>query len=391
MYATTSPSHHTLEYLSSHDVEPALRYDSWRERAHQWVEMLPLAPGAELDAELRILRDNDGSFCTRRSSAYAMRASARHHPNTPDMVILSLLQGGEMLREDAAPGERQRLAPGALGLYDPITIGTYRWSDHSREAFLALPRSEVLAALRYAPDRRLPISLEHCPLAPALTSQYSHLAMLIRQPQILDEEELTSLLENTRALALLMLRNLGRRQHDVDAFDEAHDLDAGRRTAALRFMEREAHRADLDVAAIAHGADCSRSRLYAAFRANGETVMGALREIRLQRARRLIEQDARLHVGSLAWRCGFADASGFSKLFRAHFGLLPSEWHQRAWAGPGNGHQPDHHPAPPAKTTLRRLARTSVAQASTECSGRAIYRQDVPACGHASHGSEKRA
>ena len=34
----------TLERLHTHDVEPALRFDAWRERAHQWVEMLRQGP-----------------------------------------------------------------------------------------------------------------------------------------------------------------------------------------------------------------------------------------------------------------------------------------------------------------------------------------------------------
>ncbi|MCD6662097.1 MAG: helix-turn-helix transcriptional regulator [Comamonas sp.] len=325
------PSSCTLQYLSSHEVEPALRFEAWRERAHQWVEMLPLAPGANLDAELRVLRDATGSFGTMRSSAYAMRSTSRHRARAPDVVILSLMQAGQLLREDAAPGERRHLTAGALGLYDPTTMGVYRWSHNSREAFLALPRCEALAALGRDPGR-LPIGLERCPLAPALASQYSHLAMLMRRPQSLDNDEFANLLQNTRALALLLLRNLGRRQRDAGAFDDEPDLNVGRRVAALRFMEREAHRHDLDVAAIARGADCSRTRLYAAFQERQETVMGALREIRLQRAKGLIQQNARLHVGALAWRCGFADPSSFSKLFRARFGLLPSQWHQRVWA-----------------------------------------------------------
>ncbi len=106
-------------------------------------------------------------------------------------------------------------------------------------------------------------------------------------------------------------------------------MTALRRAAALRFMEQEAHRPDLNAATISRGAGCSRTGLYAAFAAREETVMGVLREIRLQRARDLIEQASKLHIGSLAWRCGFADQSRFSKLFRSRFGLPPSEWHRR--------------------------------------------------------------
>ena len=130
-------------------------------------------------------------------------------------------------------------------------------------------------------------------------------------------------------------RGLGRRQGDgIDLPDHNECLHAGRVAAALRFMELNAHRHELDAAAIAHGIGYSRTRLYEAFATRNTTVMAALREIRLQRARRLIEQSPRLHVGVLSWRCGFADASDFSKRFRARFGLSPSKWHRQAWTMP---------------------------------------------------------
>ncbi|WP_028605735.1 AraC family transcriptional regulator [Ottowia thiooxydans] len=324
----SSPPPCILECISSHDVEPDVRFDAWRERAHQWVEMLPPSPDVALDAELRMLRGPNGIFGSMRSSAYEMRAAPDRLSHAPDMVILTLVQGGEVLRDGAA-GEQQRIGPGSLGLYDPRKMGSYRWDHNSREAFLALPRSEVIAALGCDPNP-LPIGLERGTLAPALTSQFNHLTALMRQPQGLDNNEFADLLENTRSLALLMLRNLGRHGMKSDDFDSEWNLDAGRHTAALRFMEQQAHRHDLDVAAVAQGANCSRTRLYAAFASRNETVMGTLRELRLQRAKGLIEQTDRLHVGSLAWRCGFADQSGFSKLFRRRFGMLPSEWHQRA-------------------------------------------------------------
>jgi len=137
-----------------------------------------------------------------------------------------------------------------------------------------------------------------------------------------------------RWLALLALRNLGHQGADVDLPDLTESLHAGRRAAALRFMEQHAHRHELDAAAIARGAGCSRTRLYEAFAAQDQSVMGVLRELRLQRARALVEQGLRLHVGALSWRCGFADASAFSKLFRARFGLTPTEWRARS-AGMG--------------------------------------------------------
>lgn len=317
--------------LSSHDVEPTLRFDAWRERAHQWVEMLPLPPGAELNAELTTLRGNNCMLGAMRSSAYSMRAATRRLTHAPEMLVLALIQSGEVMR-DAAPGEPQSMGRGSLGLYDPWRMGDYRWSQNSREVFLALPRQEVAAALGREPGAML-ITPRHSVLAPILANQLGHVALLLQGPETLDSAEYSALLDQTRSLTLLMLRNLGKQLSEPlpDATESLHE---GRYLAALRLMERDAHRHDLDAAAVAAGIGCSRTRLYAAFAQHNASVMETLREIRLQRAKSLIEQTPRLHIGSLSWRCGFADQSSFSKLFKARFNVSPSEWHHHVWGRP---------------------------------------------------------
>ncbi|HOV19650.1 AraC family transcriptional regulator [Ottowia sp.] len=318
----------TVEHWSSSELEPAARLAYWHDVAHNWVDAQPLAPGDELDASWSLLRSEVCLFGTKRSTAYEMRTGSQHVPPNEDMVILSLLEAGEMQLNGTA-GEQHRAGAGMLGLYAPQRKAHYRWGAHARQTYVALPRREAWACLGRDAGNVL-ISPQQSPLAPLLSSQMAHLARLARLPGALDASEYATLLEATRALALLTLRNLGR-QGQPDAEQDARDpLHAGRHAAALRFMQQNAHRHDLDAAAIAHGAHCSRTRLYEAFAARGETVMGALREARLQRARLLIEQSPRLNVGALAWRCGFADPSAFSKLFRARFGLSPTEWRLHA-------------------------------------------------------------
>jgi len=309
----------TLERLSTHDVEPALRFDTWRERAHGLVELQPLPRGAELNAELLTLRGGNCAFGAARSSAYVTRARPRRLARGPDMMVLTLMQAGEVL-VDARPGECGRIAPGSLGLYDPARPASYQWSAGSREAFLVLPRQEAVAALGYEP-RGLSIGLERSVLASALTGQ---MTLLARQALALDETERAGLLAGVRAMALLVLHQVGRYgQHGEPPWPETA---ASRRAAALHYMEREAHRSALGPAEIARGVGCSRTQLYEAFATLGETVMGALRELRLRRALQLLECQGRLNVEALAWRCGFADRSSFSKLFKARFGVAPSEW-----------------------------------------------------------------
>lgn len=317
-----------LESYSSDDAEPTLRRDAWREIAHRLCDFIPSSE-VPLDADIHILRSDSCIFGSTRSSAYDMHTNSKLAEPLEDLFCVSLIHAGE-LRVNAGPGESRHMGTGTLGLFDPRQAGHYRWSHNARQAFIELPRRDVLALLGREPGNQ-PIALEHCAMAPALASQLNHLARMSRQPHLIDRTEYAGLLESTRMLALLTMRNLGRNGERTDLPDVDEDLNRGRHAAALRFMHSEAHRHDLDAETIAHGAGCSRTRLYQAFAAQDETVMGALRELRLQRARALIEESPRLHLGAISWRCGFADQSGFSKQFKARFGMLPKEWHRQAW------------------------------------------------------------
>ena len=310
-----------LAHFSTEDWEPSVRREAWQDIAHRWVDFRP-ASEVPLEAALTILANDTCTLGTTRSSAYEMRTGS-HRAQPDDMVVLTLMQEGDLL-----PQAYSRKGPGALSLCAPREVGAFRWGQGARKVFLTLPRQDVFTALGREPYTLLMTS--QCALAPALASQMNHMAHLVHQSDRVDAAEYAGLLDAMRALALLTLRNLGRQGAATDLPDLTESLHAGRRAAALRFIERHAHRHGLDAAAIAQGAGCSRSRLYEAFAAEGRTVMDALREIRLQRARHLLEQGQRLNVGAVSWRCGFASQSGFSRLFKARFGLTPSEWHLRA-------------------------------------------------------------
>ena len=318
-----SPSACTLELLSSNDVEPALRYDAWRERAHRWVDLDPPTADAPLNAELLTLRDHGGSFGALTSSAYATRADPWRRAECADMVVVSLIQAGEV-RIQARTGESRGISAGSLGLYDLARPARYEWTTASRVAFLVLPRAAAVAAFGAEPNG-LSVGLENCPLAPALASQ---LNLLSNHALTLDDASRAGLLAGARALALLALHQAGHPDRADTAATEG--LAAGRRAAALRFMESHAHRPDLDLNAIAQGIGCSRTRLCAAFTDEGDTVMAALRELRLQRARAQIERAPNAHLGALSWRCGFATQANFNRLFKARFGLAPAEWGRHA-------------------------------------------------------------
>ena len=333
MPAAPTPPECVPEHWNSSQVDPRIRLPYWHDIAHNWVDVQPLSKEIELEASWSLLRGENSFFGTKRSSAYEMRTSAKHVPPGEDMVVLSFLESGQ-LDFNSAPGQGHRAQAGTLGIYDPKEDGAYRWSQHARQTYIAIERRVVWEALGHKPSNIL-LAPQQCALAPMLSSQLVHLGRLARQSSqahSLSGQDFASLLDGTRALALLLLRNLGKQGQACDApaqHESLHEsIHTGRYAAALRFMELHAHQARLNVAAIAHGAACSRTRLYEAFAAQEKTVMGTLRELRLQRARQAIEQSQRLHIGAIAWHCGFAHASDFSKLFKARFGFSPTDWHR---------------------------------------------------------------
>lgn len=322
------PTRHT-----SDAVEPPLRREAWRDIAHWLCDFMP-SPDVPLDADMHFLRSDACIFGSTRSSAYEMTTGITT-PAQEELVVVALIQAGR-LDLNASPGDLRHMGAGGMGLFMPNMAGHFRWSHNARQAFIDLPRREAMEALGGDPGN-LALAMTNCALAPVLASQLRHLARMARQPHLMDGREYAALLESTRMLTLLTLRNLGRRGLAADDLPDRHeDLNRGRHAAALRIMEHELHRHALDPEAIARGAGCSRTRLYEAFAAQGATVMDTLRDMRLQRARAMIEQTPKVNLGALSWQCGFADQSGFSKLFKARFGLLPSEWHRQAWQASGS-------------------------------------------------------
>ena len=331
--ATPTPPECVPEHWDSSQVDPLIRLPYWHDIAHNWVDVQPLSKEIELEASWSLLRGDNSFFGTKRSTAYEMRTNAKHVPPGEDMVVLSFLESGQ-LDFNSAPGQGHRAQAGTLGIYDPKEEGIYRWSQYARQTYIAIERRIVWEALGQKPSNIL-LKAQSCALAPMLSSQLVHLGRLARasaQTHGLGEQDFATLLDGTRALALLLLRHLGKQGQAEDGrslHESAHQsIHIGRYTAALRFMELHAHQHHLNVAAIAHGISCSRTRLYEAFAAHEKTVMGTLRELRLQRARLAIEQSQRLHIGAIAWRCGFTHASDFSKLFKTRFGFSPTDWHR---------------------------------------------------------------
>ena len=71
---------------------------------------------------------------------------------------------------------------------------------------------------------------------------------------------------------------------------------------------------------------CSQSMLVKNFKKGyGTTIMNALMDIRLQKAKELLK-GGRLSVKEIAFLCGFTEQNYFSKTFSKKYGCSPSEF-----------------------------------------------------------------
>jgi AraC-like DNA-binding protein len=98
----------------------------------------------------------------------------------------------------------------------------------------------------------------------------------------------------------------------------------------------EAHLADpeLDPSMIARAHYISVRRLHQVFHEEGTTVSAWIRTRRLERCRRALEDpvSAGVPIARVAARWGFTDGAHFSRVFRAAYGMTPSQVRARALA-----------------------------------------------------------
>lgn len=318
-----TPSLYSLTSVSTDQFEPSIRYEAWRSAVFYDVDLLPYAVN-ELSGTAQFVRGNSGGFGSYDGSVHHTCFSATsRRSGLGDCMVIQFMQSGSVHLEDA--GGAELLAPeGSLALYDIARPMHYRWSKGGGN-FILLPRSVAIHILGGS-IRGLSLPLDNLPLSAFLRSQ---MQLLGQQAHQLARHELAAMLDATLEMATLVLASAVREQYPTET-SAIDGLMGGLYASALRYIELNYARADLNPTEIASGLGCSRATLYRAFAAHGGTVMDALREFRLDRARSSIEGSPQRSISSLAMACGFIDASTFGRQFKARFGVQATEWREAA-------------------------------------------------------------
>ena len=105
----------------------------------------------------------------------------------------------------------------------------------------------------------------------------------------------------------------------------ANDRDA--RLSPLEFALRHLDNPELGTATICEATGLSPRAVQKAFlRQSGLTPTAYINERRLTRAAELLSEPDQRSITEIAFDVGFQDSAFFSRCFRRHFGVAPSEW-----------------------------------------------------------------
>ena len=105
----------------------------------------------------------------------------------------------------------------------------------------------------------------------------------------------------------------------------ASSLDKDFIQKVLTYVNENMGDSDLSVELLASQLNLSRSQLYRKIKTlTGQTVNEFLRKVRLQRAKQIIETESDVIISEVCYQVGFSSPSYFTKCFKAHFGVLPT-------------------------------------------------------------------
>lgn len=295
------PAGHRIEYWESHNAKALIGLDI------RTLENSPLQ-AEEINLHFPALR-----FARVKGSSQIVERSERlisQHP-TGDVAIFFALGGEAFFYHSTG---MIMLKAGQAVLYDADRPFVRGFTYGVRELVLTVPREEFM---RMSRGRTLaePRVFEFVTGAgtpgkdPAATSLASLVNSSLRHP-----EEDPHHVEQT-ALALveqLVDRALGT------------DRDSAYRRAREEIERRFADPA-LDRAQVASAAGIGERQLTRLFTAQGRSFSEHLLAHRLQAAEALLVSEPRTSIAEIARRCGFSSPSHFTRRFKDHAGVTPSE------------------------------------------------------------------
>lgn len=331
--AAVSPLHVTSSAPASDAMQEALRSHLARLRvlrpglhmhADDRVDAQDFTASGELDAGLRIVVLLEGmvdvSYGPRRVALTSCdgvpgrtRAGGGRSAVVPRALMVSVAQPERFERRARRGAYARRVSVGVGAEWLEQLASASAPGMAAVEAF----RRQHLAMHHWQPSTRITALAEQITRAPDLSAPLLHLYLESRALELVGEA-LASLAQHAPGPAPAPVPAPAPPDAALRLLPQEH-----RRIQALHaYLQRdEAMDASLDD--LARQAGTNATTLQRHFRAvYGTTVFDFVRETRLQRARRSLEQDG-LTVGQAALLAGYNSAANFATAYRRRFGMQP--------------------------------------------------------------------
>ena len=207
--------------------------------------------------------------------------------------------------------------PGSAVIYDSSAPFVMHNAGPYEQVIVELPADEAFA--RAGVSRGNDLLARTLPCDGAVSAVASFFVNLA-QSQIRDPEGAVRLEPHASDLAFSTL-NL------VTPTTARADLPgAARREQAIAYMRANLSDPSVDATSIAEGIHISRRSLYREFQGTGDSVIGVLRELRVEQAKRLLLGSPNRPVSSIARDTGFSSVAHFYRVFRASTSMTPGEY-----------------------------------------------------------------
>lgn len=296
--------------FTTDDVPARERGDYWGRQVLQRMTIARSVRDRSFTARLRRLRGAEGEFWDHFSDALpVMRDGARCRRDGGDEIYVGMLLDGHS--DFSQAGRDQRLGPGRLYVVDMSRPVRAHWARH-REVAIVLKRQQLAACLGGRLDDLAGLVLPRQGMTELLAS---HLRLLaLRLPTLTAEERGVALAAAVAMTCSALRSGIG-----------TEDTPQGLKAAVRLVIQRRYADPDLSPGQIAVALGCSRAQLYRAFADEAVSIAGLIRETRLVYARDMLAHAAAVPetITEIAERCGFLDASNFSRMFKARFGVRP--------------------------------------------------------------------
>ena len=250
------------------------------------------------------------------SSGVSHTRTARHaRKDGPERVVFVLHDGGPgsyVHQDNAHPLHR-----GALYVTDLNSCYSYTRPGEGTARIVQVERSALGLTME-----QVQAAAAHLSASPFYNLLRSHIATLCTAAPSLAADDCASLAPITTHLASTLLRTTVPAD-DSSSREAANGYLVDR--AAL-FMRMNFSRSELTAEEIAEEHGVSVRHLFQQWSTQPQSLAETLLGIRLAAARSLLTEQRQLPVNAIAHRCGFADASHFSRRFRSAHGISPTQY-----------------------------------------------------------------